>query len=177
MSNTLAQLVKSLKKVSGRYVNPSAGLQVDLPKGWNGMEFPFVKGFTPGGGTSSVWIVPPGVGLLSKSGMDFGGRGFGGPFLGLPPISIAFTNLNDTQALANRVTFTHFFNASNAAAAAAAAAGCKISSPSTVKINGMDAVQHDTDCACYKRKGHLVLVCYTDQGHRYHSFRSYYCNV
>jgi hypothetical protein len=143
-NHTLAQIVQSLKKVNGRYVNPSAGLQVDLPKGWKGMEFPFVKGFTPGGGTSSVWIVPPGVGLLSKSGMDFGGRGFGGPFLGLPPISIAFTNLNDTQAMANRVMVTHLFDASYAAAAAA---GCKISSPLPVKINGIDAVQHDTVCA------------------------------
>lgn len=143
--HSLAELVKSLKKVNGRYVNPSAGLQVDLPKGWNGMEFPSVKGFTLGGGTSSVWIVPPGVGLLSKSGMDFGGKGFGGPLLGLPPISIAFTNLNDTQALANRVTFIHFFNASNVAAVAAA--GCKMSSPSTIKINGIYAIQHDTDCA------------------------------
>lgn len=143
-NHTLAQIVQSLKKVNGRYVNPSAGLQVVLPKGWNGMEFPFMKGSNgTSSGTFSVWVVPPGVGLLSKSGMDFGGRGFGGPFLGLPPISIAFTNLNDSQAIANRVTFTHFFNAANIAAAAR----CKISSPSPVKINGMDSVQHDTDCA------------------------------
>jgi len=151
-NHTLAQIVQSLKKVNGRYVNPSAGLQVDLPKGWNGMEIPSVSctfypssSCTRGGGSSSVWIVPPGVGLISKSGMDFGGKGFGGPFLGLPPILIAFTNLNDTQAMANHGGLeTLFFNASNAAAAAAA--GCKISSPSPVRINGIDAVQHDTVC-------------------------------
>lgn len=53
--HSLAQLIQSLKKVNGRYVNPSAGLQVDLPKGWNGMEFP--SGFTQGASTSSLWIL------------------------------------------------------------------------------------------------------------------------
>lgn len=77
--------------------------------------------------------------------MDFGGKGFGGPFLGLPPILMVFTNLNDTQGIQNRVVVSHFFDASNATTAAAA--GCKISSPSPVKINGIDAVQHDTVCA------------------------------
>jgi hypothetical protein len=31
--------------------------------------------------------------------------------IGLPPISIAFINLNDSQALANRVRFNPFFDA------------------------------------------------------------------